>query len=438
MSETEALLLMLSNGDIILCVPIKNQLSLRNQTLQLLHGYNKLNDNFKEMETTRNDWEPYVEQTSEFSLAQLWITSNKLGPVNTIEANSSVSILNLEEVGLDSLSTGQPMATLILDAITCTDSRPGKHNDTLEVTMIKKMEQDTQRLIWEVENFHPRDMALAVPEKCKGIPDLAKLISLYWFNAPAHSRLMDDTLVTGSLEDAKIFFNGMPDKNLIWTTMITAYIPTRVSVPWISREETVAAMGWNDARKDRNAASTSGASARLSRSLEIATPVTSPVLMRMSYIFIDLCSGARLKTLMPAHLVQIVLLIILIGKRLSAVHNHYTRLLELPIPSKGRRKVKLLTLERIDVVFVVCLAPYISLEGNALLAVFAWVMASHFAMFDVFGTQWAFSLTSSLVYRIYVCRFQVRFISLELWILKGNASFYFATALAYTFVQWNE
>ncbi|EFJ13968.1 hypothetical protein SELMODRAFT_424159 [Selaginella moellendorffii] len=218
MSETEALLLMLSNGDIILCVPIKNQLSLRNQTLQLLHGYNKLNGNFKEMETTRNDWEPYVEQTSEFSLAQLWITSNKLGPVNTIEA--------------------------------------GWQNDTLEVTMIKKLEQDTQRLIWEVENFHPRDMALAVPEKCK-----------------AHSRVMDDTLVTGSLEDAKIFFNGMSDKNLIWTTMITAYIPTRASVPWISREETVAAMGWNDARQDHNAASTSGASARLSRSLEIATPI---------------------------------------------------------------------------------------------------------------------------------------------------------------------
>ncbi|EFJ13893.1 hypothetical protein SELMODRAFT_424167 [Selaginella moellendorffii] len=151
----------LSNGDIILCVPIKNQLSLRNQTLQLLppqmmskqehnrsensgqlfglevgsckentipvlhtsntiaarfdsvrkltkkhssgknrvpladeepgvetheHGYNQLNGNFRGMETTINVWEPYVEKTSEFSLAQLWIISKKLGPLNTIEA----------------------------------------------------------------------------------------------------------------------------------------------------------------------------------------------------------------------------------------------------------------------------------------------------------------------------------------------------------------
>ncbi|EFJ13887.1 hypothetical protein SELMODRAFT_424156 [Selaginella moellendorffii] len=159
--------LQLSNGDIILCVPIKNQLSLRNQTLQLLstmdqkipgqlfglevgsckentipvlhtsntiaarfdsvrkltkkhssgknrvpladeepgvetheHGYNQLNGNFQGMETSINVWEPYVEQTSEFSLSQLWIISNKLGPVNTVEAG-------WQELGLDSLSTGR-------------------------------------------------------------------------------------------------------------------------------------------------------------------------------------------------------------------------------------------------------------------------------------------------------------------------------------------
>ncbi|XP_024514763.1 phosphatidylinositol glycan anchor biosynthesis class U protein [Selaginella moellendorffii] len=166
----------------------------------------------------------------------------------------------------------------------------------------------------------------------------------------------------------------------------------------------------------------SGASARLSRSVEIATPVTSLVRLEEGFwlkklglspyagsvyhgspLLLEIIGplGANSPILFLLSDFATALLIILIGKRLSAARDHYTRLLELPIPSQGETLdigeiAALLYLFNPFTVFVcvggstssfesfvVCLALYASLEGNAPLAAFAWVMASHFAMYPL-------------------------------------------------------
>ncbi|EFJ12729.1 hypothetical protein SELMODRAFT_43879, partial [Selaginella moellendorffii] len=170
----------------------------------------------------------------------------------------------------------------------------------------------------------------------------------------------------------------------------------------------------------------SGASARLSRSVEIATPVTSLVRLEEGFwlkklglspyagsvyhgspLLLEIIGplGANSPILFLLSDFATALLIILIGKRLSAARDHYTHW-NIGITYS----MLFLTGETLDIgeiaallylfnpftvfvcvggstssfeSFVVCLALYASLEGNAPLAAFAWVMASHFAMYPL-------------------------------------------------------